>query len=161
MKNVIVYYSMSGNTEYVAAKVADKLGAELIWLEPEKDYPDKGLKKFLWGGKSAVMGEQPKLKPYEFDAGQYDRIIFGFPVWASSFAPPIRTFIAENKKSLLGRQFAAFTCFAGSGAQKALDKLKKYLGVTELDAELILVDPKDKPSQENAAKLQEFIEKLE
>ena len=89
MKTAIVYYSMSGNTKYVADKIEEKLNADLIRIEPVKAYPDQGAKKFIWGGKSAVMGEKPKLQPYEFNAEQYDRIIIGTPVWASSFAPPI------------------------------------------------------------------------
>ena len=160
MKNVVVYYSMGGNTGYVAEKTADKLGADLIRLEPEKNYPDKGFKKFLWGGKSAVMGEEPLLKPYEFDESLYDRIIFGFPVWAGSFAPPIRSFISENRKSMLGKQFAAFACYAGSGADKALEKLKKFLGIAQLDAELVLIDPGDQRMPEKESKIQEFIDKL-
>jgi len=63
----------------------------------KKAYPNRGAKKFLWGGKSAVMREKPKLLPYEFKAEQYDTVIMGTPVWASSFAPPIRTFVQENK----------------------------------------------------------------
>ena len=68
MKTAIVYYSMSGNVEQTANAVADAIGADLIRLQPEKAYPDKGAKKFLWGGKSALMGETPTLQSYTFDA---------------------------------------------------------------------------------------------
>ncbi|MCH5304733.1 MAG: flavodoxin family protein, partial [Ruminococcus sp.] len=61
MKTAIVYYSMSGNTEFIAKKIADKISADLIKIEPEKAYPSKGLRKFIWGGKSAFMGDTPKL----------------------------------------------------------------------------------------------------
>ena len=52
MKTAIVYYSMLGNTDYAAGKIAEELrkGGEvdLIRIEPEQAYPDKGAKKFLW-----------------------------------------------------------------------------------------------------------------
>ena len=32
MKTVIVYYSMSGNTKYVADKIAEKIDADIIRL---------------------------------------------------------------------------------------------------------------------------------
>lgn len=100
MRTAIVYYSMSGNTKYVADKIADgikDLGeVDIIKIEPKKAFPDKGAKKFFWGGKSAVMGETPALEPYEFSIEKYDRIIFGTPVWASTFVYPFRTFINEN-----------------------------------------------------------------
>ena len=63
MKTLIVYYSMGGNTEYAAKEIADRLGADLLRIEPVKAYPDKGFKKFFWGGKASVMAEQPALQP--------------------------------------------------------------------------------------------------
>ena len=106
-------------------KIAEKIGADIIRIEPVKAYPDKGAKKFIWGGKSAVMGEKPALQPYEFSIEQYDRIILGTPVWASNFAPPIRTFIKENP-DIHEKKIAVFTCFSGGGADKAIEKMKKY-----------------------------------
>ncbi len=151
---------MSGNCEYTAEKIAGILGADLIRIEPEKAYPDSGFRKFFWGGKSAMMGESPALKPYEFDADAYGRVIFGFPVWAANPTPPIRSFIKENAAGLKGRRFAAFACQSGSGAEKALAKLKTMLGTGTLEAELILIDPKDKPSPENDQALAAFCAKL-
>ena len=160
MKNAIVFYSLTGNTEMTAKRIAESLGAELIQIKPVKEYPDSGAKKFLWGGKSAVMKDEPKLLPYSFDAAGFDRIIFGTPVWASTFTPPIRTFINENRESLNGKRFAVFTCFSGGGADKAIKKLAKFLGAESLDAELILVDPKDKPDTVNDVKTEAFIKAL-
>ncbi len=80
MKTLIVYYSMGGNTEYAAKRIAERLGADLLRLEPVKAYPDRGFKKFFWGGKSAVMAEEPALMPYSFEAGKYDTLVFGFPI---------------------------------------------------------------------------------
>ena len=163
MKTAIVYYSLEGNTKYTADKIADLLKetceVDVLRLEPEKSYPDKGFKKFFWGGKSAVMAETPALKPYEFDATQYDRIIFGTPVWASTFTPPIRTFINDNP-AVKEKQIAVFTCFGGGGADKALAKLRKFLEVEKFTAELILVDPKDNVKEADDALIAEFCEKL-
>ncbi|WP_310751563.1 flavodoxin family protein [Ruminococcus sp.] len=159
MKTAIVYYSMSGNTKTTAETVAQKLGAELIEIKPVKDYPDKGARKFIWGGMKAVMGEKPKLQPYSFD-GSYDRIIFGTPVWASSFTPPIRSFIEENRAALNGKRFSVFVCYSGGGADKAIGKLRAFLAIEGFDAELILVDPKDRPNEENEQLIEAFCDKL-
>lgn len=163
MKTAIVYYSMSGNTKYAADKIFNELKSsgevDVIRIEPEKSYPDKGAKKFLWGGKSAVMGESPKLSYYEFDCDKYDRIIIGFPVWASTFAPPIRTFIKENP-CVGQKKIAIFTCFSGGGADKAIAKLKKFIGVQKTEAELILTDPKDIFKEEDLEKIKAFCSSL-
>ena len=158
MKTIIVYYSLEGNTAYTAEKISSALGADLLRIEPVKTYPGSGFRKFLWGGKSAVMAETPELQPYDFDADAYDRVVFGFPVWAGNVTPPIRTFVKEN--DLSGKRIAAFACQSGAGAEKAFGKLKATLGIDALEAELILVDPKEKPSAENDLKMKAFCEKL-
>ncbi len=155
---LIVYYSMEGNTDYAARKIAEEIHADLLRLEPEKAYPDRGLRKFLWGGKSAVMAETPALKPYQFDSAAYDLIVFGFPVWAGSVTPPLRTFIRDN--DLTGKRFAAFACESGAGAEKAFGKLLSCLGAEKLEAEAVLIDPKNKPTQENEQKLKSFCGRL-
>lgn len=158
MKTIVVYYSLEGNTEYAAKRIADSLGADILRVVPVRAYPKSGFQKFLWGGKSAVMAEKPALEPYDAAMGDYDRVIFGFPVWASNMAPPIRSFILEN--DLAGKRIAAFACQSGAGANKALAKLRACLGVDALEAELVLIDPKDKPSEENERKLRDFCEGL-
>ena len=157
MKALIVYYSMSGNTEYAAGRIAERLGADLLRLEPEKAYPDSGIRKFLWGGKSAVMAEEPRLKPYQFDADSYDTIIFGFPVWAGNITPPIRTFISENE--MRAARYAAFACQGGSGAGKAFGKLQACLG-HDLVKTLVLIDPKDKPDPAKDCQIDAFCNAL-
>lgn len=159
MKTAIVFYSMSGNTKMTAEIIAQELSADLVGVQPVKEYPNKGARKFIWGGMKAVMGEKPKLQPYRFD-GYYDTVVFGTPVWASSFTPPIRTFIEENRDALKGKKLAVFVCYSGGGAEKAIEKLRAFLAIERFDAELILIDPKDRPSKENDQLIEAFCEKL-
>jgi flavodoxin len=160
MSTAIVYYSMLGNCEMIAEKMALKLGADVIRIEPDKAYPDKGAKKFLWGGKSAVMGEQPVLKPYEFDADKYDSIIIGFPIWASRPAPPIWTFVNDQKSKLSGKKIAVFACQSGNGAEKAFDRVKKMIGIETFAGEMIFIDPKTRVNADNDKKIALFCEKI-
>ena len=160
MKTAVVYYSMSGNTGQTAEKIARQTGADLIRIEPVKEYPSKGFKKFLWGGKSAVMGDTPALQPYRFD-GDYDAIVIGTPLWAGTFTPPIKSFIKENGDKLSGKSISAFICCAGGGAEKAFEKIKAEVGTDTLSAQMILINPKEKPSDENEAKIKAFCDKLQ
>lgn len=155
MKALIVYYSMSGNIRQTAQTVAERTGADLLELRPVRAYPDKGAKKFLWGGKSAVMGDKPELQPYSFDADKYDTIIIGSPVWASRFAPPLRTFAEDNRGALKGKRTAAFVSSMG-GDKKSLKRLAELLGVDSFAAEMSLVEPLANPGGENAEKIDAF-----
>ena len=155
---LIVYYSLEGNTDFAAKEIAKVLGYETLRLEPIKKYPEKGPLKFLVGGKSACFAETPKLMSYKFNAEDYARIIFGFPVWAGNVTPPIRTFIKEN--DLQGKKIAAFACQGGAGAEKAFGKLKEALGIGKLEAELILNDPKARPNEGNEKKILDFCDSI-
>lgn len=160
MRTAVVYYSMSGNTEYAAKKISEALGADLIRIEPEKPYPEKGFMKFLRGGRSAVTGETPKLKPVPFDADLYDRVVLASPVWASNLTPPMRTFVLENRDRLIKKRVAVLLSFSGGGADKALEKLKAFSGISDFEACAVLTDPVKRPSAENEKRLSEFIDKL-
>ncbi len=160
MKTLVVYYSLEGNTEYVAEKIKESIGADLLKLVPKKAYHDKGFAKFFWGGKSAVMAEKPELEPYDVNLAEYDRIIFGFPVWASNFTPPIRTFVEDNKDELKGKKFASFACQSGGGAEKALAKLAKTIGIDAFERTVILIDPKAKKNENTDAQIESFCDAL-
>ena len=161
MKTAIVYYSMGGNVQFVAEEVAKKIGADLIPIEPIKEFPNKGMKKFLWGGKSAVMGETPALKEYVFDADKYDTVIIGSPVWASTITPPIRTFIKENGEAIKDKKIGLILCFAGGGADKAAERFRTLLGANDFIEPLVLIDPKDDPTEEKQAAITAFCASLE
>jgi flavodoxin len=161
MKTALVYYSLTGNAHLAARRIAETLNADLIRLEPEKAYPDSGFRKFYWGGKSAVMGETPALKPHSFSPADYDRVILGTPIWAGTFAPPLRTLIREHAGQWRGKSVAVFASSGGGSAEKALDRLKKELDIPSFAATLSLVDPKDRPAPENERKITDFCHALE
>jgi len=156
MKIAIVYYSQSGNVDFVANKMLKYLDADLVRIEPDKAYPDKGFKKFFWGGKSAVMGESPALAPYEFDVQKYDVVVLGYPVWAGTFAPPIRSFVEQNFFGLQAKKVPAFACSSGGNAEKSFKKLAALLKVESIFPTLSLVDPLVKQKNDNLACIEAF-----
>ena len=156
MKTLIVYYSMEGNTQFVADLVKEKVDSDTLRLIPKKAYNDKGFANFFWGGKSALMAEKPELEEYTVDFSKYDRIVFGFPVWAGTFTPPLRTFIEDNRKSLAGKRFSAYACMAGSGGEKAIGKLAKFLEIPGFEATSIFIDPKTAQNAEKMAQINGF-----
>ncbi len=160
MKDLIVFYSLEGNTRYVAERIRDSVGADMLSLVPKKPIKSKGFSKFIWGGKSAMMGEKPELEKYDVDLNGYDRIIFGFPVWASNITPPIRTFISDNLEALKGKRFVAFACQSGNGAEKAFQKLSGCLGDIEFEQTAVFIDPKARQSRETDEKIEVLCESL-
>jgi flavodoxin len=160
MKTLVVYYSLEGNSQYIAEELAKKISADTLKLVPKKAYAEKGFAKFFWGGKSAVMAEKPELEAYDVNLAEYEQIVIGFPVWASTVTPPIRTFVLDNLEALKGKKIATFACQTAKGAEKAFPKLQELLGIDEFSAVATFLDPKTKPSDENNRILEEFCKQL-
>jgi flavodoxin len=139
MKTAVIYYSLEGNTRYAAEKIAAQLGADLIQLLPVKEYPTGKVSKYFWGGKSATFGESPKLETYNFDQSQYDLVILGTPIWAGTFAPPLRTFIRQNR--LTNKKVALCACCSGGSTERCFDLLKKETSDCTVVSTLSLIDP--------------------
>ena len=139
MKIALVYYSLEVNTAFAAEMIGQKLGVDIIRLKPVKDYPTEKIAKYFWAGKSASFQEAPKLMPYAFDINMYDVIILGTPIWAGTFAPPLRTFIRAQVWE--GRKVALFACCSGGGTEKCFQQLHhETRGSIKLPA-LRLIDP--------------------
>ena len=155
MKTAVVYYSLTGNTAWTAGQIADTLDADLIGLRPQKPYPDRGFRKFLRGGRSAIKGECPPLESYAFDAGLYELVVLCTPLWAGRIAPPLRTFLTEQAAALAGKRFAFVVCCGGGKEEKSIAQLRELSGA-EPEAVACLVDPKKRPSQDNDSRLAEF-----
>ena len=159
MKTLIVYYSLEGNTKFIAEMAAKKLGADMLCLEPETPYPTKGIAKFFVGGKSSTFGEAPALKPYSVKVNAYDQIVLGTPVWAGKFAPPLRTFF--NEHSFKGKRVAFFANSSSGNAVKCFETFAQAASGNTVVDTLSLVDPLrrgDKAKIEE--KVNAFCEKL-
>jgi flavodoxin len=156
MKKLVVFYSLDGNTKFIAQNLAKKLGADILELKPEKEIPKVEPLKHFWGGKQVVMKETPKLQKYNLNLADYDTLIIGTPVWAFNFSPPIRTFLKENK--IENKKIILFCTFQASPG-KTFENLKKELSGNEIIAQIefksVLKNPK-----ENFQKLEEFINKI-
>lgn len=47
MKNLVVFYSLEGNTKFIASQIAKKVNADILELKTKKEYPNKGFKKYF------------------------------------------------------------------------------------------------------------------
>jgi len=158
MKKLIVYYSLEGNTELIAGKIQKYLEADVIRLIPKKEYPKGDFKKYFWGGKSVTFGEKPKLVDDSFVADDYDIIIIGTPIWAGTFSPPIKTFLADNKIS--GKDIYLFTCSLGGTSEKCFQKIKGILKDNQIVDSIDFIEPSKNKNDNIDEKIKEFCDKI-
>ena len=112
MKNLIVYYSYEGNTEELVNSMQGAIKADVLKIVPKKEKKTKSFFKFVWGGMQVYMTKKPELEEYNIDLSKYDNIFIGSPCWFGTFAPPINTFLSENK--IKGKNIFLFVCNGGN-----------------------------------------------
>ncbi|WP_297428568.1 flavodoxin [Clostridium sp.] len=139
MKSVIIYYSLDGNTKFIANTINDELGGDIIEIKPKKEIPNKGLMKFIFGGKQVVLGEKPEIEEVKVDFTKYDLIIFGTPIWAGNFAPVFNTFLEKNP--IKNKKIILFCCHGGGKEGKAFIKFKEILKENKFLGEITIEDP--------------------
>lgn len=137
MRKLVVFYSLEGNTNLVARRIAETVSADVLEITTMFTPSTKGMYRYIWGGKSAMMKELPEIESFEIVPEEYDLIFLGSPVWAWTFAPPVRTFL--KKHNLAGKKIALFMCHGG-GPGKAVKKLQGAVSGTVL-GEILLRDP--------------------
>lgn len=143
MSTLVVFFSLDGNTRFIAEHIAKAVDADMVSLNTRKQYPDKGFKKYFCGGKDVLFGEKPALTNGHIDWEGYDTIIVGSPVWAGSYAPPVKTFLSDYP--IAGKRVAVFACHGGGSAEKCLERMKTALCSNECIGEIDFVDPKKTP----------------
>ncbi len=156
MKAIVVYFSLSGHTKYVAEAVATRLGAEVLRLETRRPYPHNRAMQMVVGGFAAMVGRSRRLKPYRFGKGKYDLVVLATPVWASRIVPPMKRFLKEH--ALEEIPVGLIACCAGGETKGALEMLRAQ--AKNVVAELSLVDPSAQNAEKNRAAIDEFCGKL-
>ena len=152
MKRLVVYYSLSGNTEEAARKLAEKFSADLLKLETVKPMPKSFAAQIFVGGGQVMFHHVPELKPLEKDVSAYDELILGSPIWNSKGVPAVNAFLKDEKAA--AKVTSLFFLSGGGETRKGLEAVTKLL--PNLRHTVSLLDRKHKDSGNNDAKIEQF-----
>ena len=156
MKRLVAYYSLTGNTEEAAKKIAKALDADLLRLETIKDMPKSFAARMIVGGGQVAFKHIPKLKPIDVDINSYDEIVLGSPIWNSKGVPAVNAFLTD--KTAATKVTSLFFSSGGGKVQKGLNAITKLL--PNLKYTVSLLDRKHEDSRDNDAKIEGFINSL-
>ncbi|XHH08235.1 MAG: flavodoxin family protein [Candidatus Bathyarchaeia archaeon] len=136
MKCLVVYYSRTGKTRFVAETIASQLGAELEEIIDQKKR--SGSLGWIMAGKDASRKSLTEISPATKSPKDYDLIVIGTPIWAWSPTPAVRTYIKQN--NLSGKKVALFYTSDGD-IRQAAQKTKELLQDATVVNDLWLVTP--------------------
>lgn len=121
MSRLFVYYSDSGNGDYVASIMQNK-GFEIMKIKPKKELPESYFLKILVGGFKAMLKGKEPIENNLSVLKNYSEIYVGTPIWNYRISTPINTVIDELKNTNF-----SIICYSGSGkVKKVVKQLKNY-----------------------------------
>ena len=156
MKRIIVYYSLSGNTEEAVKSIAEKLDCEVLKIDTVKAMPKSFVARILVGGGQVAMNKIPEIKPIDIDFSLYDEIFIGTPIWNSKGVPAINAFLGND--SICQKVTGLIITSGGGDIDKCVEALEKK--VPNVKYQVSLLDRKHKDYGLNDKKITTFIEDI-
>ena len=121
-KVLVLYYSQTSNTKVVADEIATRLGAdteEIVAVNPYDGDFQATIGRCLQEREAGVL---PEINPIAANLADYDVIFLGYPVWFSTFAPPVITLLEQV--DLAGKKVVPFCTFGSGGLESSIADLK-------------------------------------
>jgi len=153
MKALVVHYSRTGNTEKVAAEIAQTLAADTETIIDQKGR--KGPIGWLTAGRDSTRKIPANIDEPKKDPTWYDLVVIGTPVWAWTVSAPVLAYL--NKFTGKFPEVAFFLTYDGN-MEKTFDDMTAAAG--RKPKATLAVHAKDIKSGEFVAKIKEFAAKL-
>ena len=122
MSKYFVYFSLTGNGDYIASLYEEK-GYTPVKVEMVKTPKKVGFFTILKYGGRAMTNKKEKLKEITLNLKEDDEVIIGSPIWNDRLSTPISTILDQysfNKETTL---FVLYP--AGEGTKKSLKQIEK------------------------------------
>ena len=119
---LVLYFSMSGNTETIARMIHNEVGGDLVKLETVQTYPEDYNELVDYAQEEQREDARPQLATVIDNIGQYDMIFLGYPNWWGDMPMPIYTFL--DTYDLSGKTIAPFITHGGSGLSGTPNRIR-------------------------------------
>lgn len=139
-KNLVVYFSRAdenynvgtvevGNTELLAHKIAETVGADEFKIMPVKSYPTNYMETVDIATSEKESNARPEYVG-DIEINDYDTIYLGYPIWWGDLPMIVYSFL--EKHNFTNKKVAPFCTHEGSGQAGTFDKLAKVLDGAEV-----------------------------
>ena len=123
-KNILVtYFSHSGNTREIANQIHKSVGGGIFEIRSVKTYPDDYDTVVKQARQELDSGYKPELKTKIENAGSYDVVFIGYPIWWGTIPAPVKTLLSEYDFS--GKTIAPFCTHEGSGLGRSVADISR------------------------------------
>jgi len=156
-KMLIIYYSLTGNTKYIAEKIRKKTGGDVFKIETVKTYPAEYSALTDEAKRELQTGDLPALKKNPPDMSSYDLILVGSPAWWYTVSTPVMSFLRQA--DFAGKKVSAF-CTHEGGIGKFFPHFKEQAKNAVVLEGLDLYKPRQSMKGEVDKSLDSWLSKL-
>ncbi len=157
MKSLVIFYSFTQNTKFIAETIAKNIDADLMEIKPIKDIQNKWFMKYIWWWRQVFMKEKPILYSFDKNPNDYDLIFIGTPVWAFSYAPAFNSFF--DKIKIINKKIALFSC-SGWMVGQTFKLMKNQLSQNEIISEKSFIEPLKRDIDQNEIEAKKWSEEI-
>jgi flavodoxin len=125
---LVVSYSYSGTTEAIAKRLQEKTGGDLYNIGLVNPYPSDIIETNDQAEQERESRNLPELAGELPDVSAYDVILVGGPVWTSTVATPVMSFLEQV--DFKGKEVAGFWTDTGNPGNYARDFEAQVEGAT-------------------------------
>lgn len=144
--SVVIDKDAYGTTEYVARMIQESIGGNLHLIRTQEPYTADFDELRNVNHEEMDAGFLPPLMESSLDIGQYDTVFIGYPVWAMNVPQAVLSFL--NDYDLTGKTVIPFCTHDGYGAGGSYDTIREASHATvSLDG--LAIEAKDVPSAKN------------
>ena len=134
-KTLIVYYSFTNNVHTIVSDLQTQIEADVVRVEPAEEGLDYAANNYAIGSAliQAIRNQPndaasyPAIKPVEVNIADYDRIIIGAPLWWSTMAAPLQTFLFQYGNRMGGKSIGLIVSSASSGISSVESDAKRLI----------------------------------
>lgn len=122
--SLVLFYSWSGSTKYLAQMIAQRTGSDLRELQPVTPYP-ADYQAVVRQARTEIQEKRyPELCPLSINWEQYKVVYIGSPNWCSSIAPPVAAFLYQRMPT--DKIIVPFCTHGGGGAAHIAKDIASY-----------------------------------
>ena len=151
MKTLVAYFSASGKTAKVAAKLAKVLDADIFEIRPAEPYTKADLNWMNKKSRSSVemrnRSSRPRIAAVLNNFNEYDTVYVGFPIWWYREPSIIDTFLESY--DFTGKTVVPFATSGSSKMGETADNFRRLIpGARVLEGDRLPANISEKELQD-------------
>lgn len=155
---MIVYFSKTGNTKFVAEEIVKLTGSEIDEIVEVGEKRD-GPVAYMLSGLSSMFKKKSNIQKAGKNPRDYDLIYIGSPMWGWNLVPAVRSYLTNNQ--ITGKKLALFCTSAGKGESRVFSSIKELTKDCDVVGELSVYERELKDKEKAKSKINNWVSQVQ